>query len=338
MSASTRFRISSTVIRRFDDLGLSSEAVLRHAGLAPTLFEQERVLLDTKQMFALYRALEAASPEPALGLKIGREERVERYDAVAMAALYARTLRDALQRMARYKQLTCPEAILVHEANGECLVRFEWLLAEEQEPPVLIDLCFAWAAEISRRGSNGVIRPVRVEFARPEAHRAIYEQHFGATVKFGAKNNLIVFDAADLDHAFVTHNADVLAMVAPQLEAELAEQRARSSFRDQVKATLKRTIAGRRPELGALARELGLSTRTLQRRLTEEGASFQQLISEARRELARHYLQHSSLELNETAYLLGYEDANSFFRAFQQWEGTSPGEWRAQGCSPSCAT
>jgi AraC-like DNA-binding protein len=58
--------------------------------------------------------------------------------------------------------------------------------------------------------------------------------------------------------------------------------------------------------------------------------TFQQLVAEARRELARHYLQHSSLELNETAYLLGYEDANSFFRAFQQWEGTSPGEWRAQ--------
>ena len=53
-------------------------------------------------------------------------------------------------------------------------------------------------------------------------------------------------------------------------------------------------------------------------------------MQEARRELARHYLLHSSLELNETAYLLGYEDAHSFFRAFHQWEGSSPGDWRAQ--------
>jgi AraC-like DNA-binding protein len=57
-------------------------------------------------------------------------------------------------------------------------------------------------------------------------------------------------------------------------------------------------------------------------------------MQEARRELARHYLQHSSLELNETAYLLGYEDAHSFFRAFQQWEGDSPGEWRARHARP----
>jgi AraC-like DNA-binding protein len=73
-----------------------------------------------------------------------------------------------------------------------------------------------------------------------------------------------------------------------------------------------------------VARELRLSTRTLLRRLTAERAKFQQLMEEARRELAQHYLLHSSLELNETAYLLGYEDANSFFPAFHQWEGTSP--------------
>lgn len=64
-----------------------------------------------------------------------------------------------------------------------------------------------------------------------------------------------------------------------------------------------------------------LSTRTLQRRLTENGIAFQRLLDEARRELARHYLLHSSRELNETAYLLGYEDANSFFR-------DSPSRWR----------
>src|SRR5206468_7403809 len=83
-----------------------------------------------------------------------------------------------------------------------------------------------------------------------------------------------------------------------------------------------------RPAIEHVARELHVSKRTLQRRLTEEGITFQQLMEEARRELAQHYLLHSSLELNETAYLLGYEDANSFFRAFHEWEGTTPGQWR----------
>jgi AraC-like DNA-binding protein len=65
------------------------------------------------------------------------------------------------------------------------------------------------------------------------------------------------------------------------------------------------------------------------RRLFEEELRFQSLIEEARRGMAKHYLLESSLELNETAYLLGYEDPNSFIRAFHKWEGASPGEWRS---------
>ena len=138
----------------------------------------------------------------------------------------------------------------------------------------------------------------------------------------------MVFSKADMELPFVTHNADLLATVAPQLEAELTEQLARKSFTEQAKGILKQLLAGQRPGIEDLARELHLSTRTLQRRLTEKGITFQRLLDDARRELARHYLLHSSRELNETAYLLGYEDANSFFRAFHHWEGTTPGQWR----------
>jgi AraC-like DNA-binding protein len=333
---SNRFRVSNTVIRRLEDLGLAPAAVLRHAGLAPDLFEQERVLVSTEELFALYRGMEQASGDPTFGLKIGNEDRVERYDPVAIAALYARSFRDALERMARYKQLTCPEAIHVTEVDDECRVQFEWLLAREEEPGLLIDLCFSWVAEIAGRGSDNVIKPKRVEFSRSEANRAAYDAHFGCKIRFDAPHNVLVFERQDLERPFVTHNADLLAIVAPRLEAELQQQLAERSFRERVKAALKRMIAGQRPELRTVAKELHMSARTLQRRLTDEGATFQQLVGEARRELARHYLQHSSLELNETAYLLGYEDANSFFRAFQQWEGTSPGEWRAQ-LSPAIA-
>jgi AraC-like DNA-binding protein len=334
-NVSTRFRVSKTVIRRIEDLGVAPEAVMRHAGLPLTLFDQERIMLTTDELFALYRGLAAASNDPAFGLKIGTEERVERYDPIAIAALYARSFGDALQRMARYKQLTCPEEIHINESGAECRVRFEWLLAEEEDPALLIDVCFAWVVEIARRGSANAIQPRRVEFKRPAANRALYEGHFRCPVKFDARSNVLVFDRSDLARPFLTHNADVLAIVAPQLDAELAQQLSQRTFREHVKATLKKTLAGQRPELRAVARELGVSTRTLQRRLADERITFQQVIAEARHELARHYLQHSSLELNETAYLLGYEDANSFFRAFQQWEGTSPGEWRAQSDAPA---
>ena len=77
-----------------------------------------------------------------------------------------------------------------------------------------------------------------------------------------------------------------------------------------------------------IARDLHTSPRTLQRRLQEAGSSFQRVLDEARHQMARYYLGNSVLELNEAAYLLGYEDANSFARAFRGWEGMPPGHWR----------
>jgi AraC-like DNA-binding protein len=200
---------------------------------------------------------------------------------------------------------------------------------------VLVDVCFAWIASIAERGADRRVRPKRVEFQRAEAFRSIYEKHFECPVKFNAGRNALVFSRADAGVPFLTYNPDLLAAIAPQLEAELTQQMAAKDVREQVKGILKGLIAGQRPGIQDVARELRMSARTLQRRLAEDGATFQLLTEEARRELAHHYLLHSSLELNETAYLLGYEDANSFFRAFHKWEGTSPGQWKSSHANPS---
>jgi len=330
----SRFRVASTLARKLEELGVSPADVLRLAGLPTGLFDQDKILVTTEELFGLYRGLADASRDPAIGLKLGTEHRIERYDPVAIAAVSARSFRDALERLARFKQLTCPEELHVAERGDESRVEFRYLLAQETEPPLLVDLAFAWVVGIARRGTGGLIDPKRLELRAASGNRELYEAHFGCPARFGARQNTIVFARADLDRPFLTHNADLFATVAPQLEVELKQALASRAIGEQVKGVLKRLLAGRRPGIEDVARELGLSSRTLQRRLAEDGTTFQQLVQEARRELARHYLQHSSLELNETAYLLGYEDAHSFFRAFHDWEGSSPGDWRARHARP----
>ena len=323
-----RFRVSSTLPGRLQELGLSPEAVLRQAGLPMGLFNQEKILVSTEEFFALHQGIAEASNDPGFGLKLGTLERVEHYDPTKIIALSARSFRDAVERLSRYKQLTCPEKIRSVDRGNECAVQFVWLLAHEKEPPLLVDVCFAWIVAMAQRGIGRPLSPKRVELQRAPAHREMYEAHFRCPVKFQSNQNALIFSRPDMELPFVTYNADLLAAVAPQLEAELREQLAQKTFTEQAKGILKRLLAGQRPGIDDLARELHLSTRTLQRRLTEQGITFQRLLEEARRELAHHYLLHSSRELNETAYLLGYEDANSFFRAFHHWEGTSPGQWR----------
>jgi AraC-like DNA-binding protein len=104
---------------------------------------------------------------------------------------------------------------------------------------------------------------------------------------------------------------------------------AQAKIADQVKWVLKRLLSGSRPDILIVAKELGMGARTLQRRITNEGASFRLLLNEARQELVRQYLSDPAIEINETAFLLGYEDPNSFYRAFRTWEGTTPAHWRS---------
>jgi AraC-like DNA-binding protein len=323
-----RFRVSRLLVSRLEELGIAPGAVVRQAAIPASVLSDERILLTTEQLFAFWSAVATLSGNPLIGLVLGSEARVERYDAIAMASLSATSVRDAIGRAARFKQLTCPEEIVLAVRGRECAIQFRWLLAEAGAPAALTDLCFAWILTLARRGTGGVITPLRVELNRPAAHRDDYEAHFGCAVRFSAGRDALVLDARDLDRPFLTSNSDLLAVLAPQLEAELTAQLASADPADEVKAILKRLLTGRRPALREVARAMGASVRTLQRRLAQSGASYQQVLEDARRELAHHYLQHSSLDLSETAYVLGYEDASSFFRAFHQWEGTTPGRWR----------
>jgi AraC-like DNA-binding protein len=327
---SDRFKVPALWATRLREHQVSVPDVLRRAGLPAGFFQQEKIYVTTAELFALWRAIGETSKDPAIGLRLGTEPRFERYQPTAIAAVCSHSFRDALQRIARYKKLTCPEEIRVRTSGDEASVEFIYTQAEDVQPDVMVDLVLSWILGIGRRGTDNQITPLRLELARPPQHRDLLESHFGCRVRFKAGRNAIVFRNSDLDRPFVTQNEELLKAIGAQLEAELKERNTSADLGDQVKHTLKRSLAGKRPTLPQVARELCMSSRTLQRRLTDADITFQQLVEDTRRELAHHYLRHSTVELNEAAFLLGYEDSNSFFRAFQGWEGTTPGEWRTR--------
>jgi AraC-like DNA-binding protein len=324
------FRFSGSTFSKLEELGVPAAAVLRRAGLPLGLAGQPRVLLTTEELFALWRAVGEASSDPAVGALLGAETKMERFSPVGLAALSSENFGAAVKQMARFKQLTCPEEILQEREGEEWVIRFRWLLAGEIEPPALNECCFAWVLSIARFGTGTRISPVRVEFVLPRSHVNTLERHFCCPVICGADRNAIVFRAADAERPFVTRNAELLTMLAPQLESELKSESADESFVERVRAAVQERLTGRRPTIDDVAAVLHVSSRTLQRRLQDAGSSFQSVLEEARHRLARHYLNNTVIELNEAAYLLGYEDANSFVRAFRNWEGVPPARWREQ--------
>ena len=324
------FRVSGGLFSKLEELGVPPSAVLRRAELSLAYVDQPRVLVSTKEFFRLWRAIGEVSTNPAVGLLLGTETKTERFPAMGLAALSTENCGAAVNQMARYKRLTCPEEVLQQVDDEEWGIQFRWLLAEEVEPHVLIECCFAWVLSIARHGTGTRISPLRVEFTQSRAHQKAIERHFGCPVVCGAAHNAIVFRASDAQRPLVTRNAELLVMLAPQYEAELKEQTADEDFAERVRGAIQQKLTGRRPTIDDIADALHISSRTLQRRLRDAGSSFQRLLEEARRRLARYYLNNSVLELSEAAYLLGYEDANSFVRAFRTWEGVPPARWREE--------
>lgn len=329
---SKHFRVPGRFGTKLEELGVSVSQVLRRAGLPPDLFHRTRILATTEEFFALWRAIGEVSGDPAISLKLATETRPERFDPMGIAALATENFGAAMTHMARYKKLTCPEEIVQQINETEWSIQFNWLLALGIEPPTLTEHCFAWVRTIGRLGTGTNISPLRLEFMQPCSHVKVIERHFGCPVISGANRNAIIFRAADAQAPFITRNAELLDMLAPQFDQELKQlwqgEEDQKNFTERVRVAIQEKLTGHRPSIDDIARRLHMSSRTLQRRLQESGSSFQRVLDEARHQMARYYLSSSVLELNEAAYLLGYEDANSFVRAFRTWEGIPPGLWR----------
>jgi hypothetical protein len=147
---------------------------------------------------------------PSIGLLLGTETKTERFHSIGLAALSSENFGSAMDQMARYKQLTCPEEILQEVNGGEWSIQLGWLLAHEVDPQVLIECCFAWVLSTARLGTGTRISPLRMEFVQPPAHVKTIERHFGCPVVYGAPRNAIIFRVTDGNHSFVTRNAELL--------------------------------------------------------------------------------------------------------------------------------
>lgn len=323
-----RFKVANAFWVGLSKIGLTPAVVLRQARVPASVYANKS-LVTTAQFFALWRAVAELSSDPAAGLKLATQIELGNRPPSSIAAYCARDYRDALTRLARFKQLCSPEEMQITMSKDECQIELVWLHAQEETPRLLTDAAFASFVELGRRGAGHPVRPKRVELKRSPETTGVHEAYFKCPIKFRGRRNLLVLQAADLDRPFITYNEELLEIMNPPLVNALEERRAQSSITEQVKWILKRLLAGSRPEMAAVARELGLSERTLQRRIVEDGANFRQLLLEVRQELAQQYLTRSEIDVEEVAYLLGYEDSNSFYRAFRTWEGTTPAQLRS---------
>ncbi|MBE4973998.1 MULTISPECIES: AraC family transcriptional regulator [Serratia] len=312
--------------------GVDIEQLGHLAGLPASLFgaRRDKIKLTTQQFFSLWRSLPQLTDDPAFGLRLGGEVPPEHYDIALVAALHSATLGEALQKVARYKRLVCPEELMLEEDGDSIRLHTRWTMSEAPAPALLIDAMFAAITALCRRGTGLPLQPQAIELTRRPDAASPLAHYFGCPVKFRAPQDVLVFDRALIDQPFITYNQDMLAVLLPGLEAELAKSQSAHDLPTQVMAILSRSMRGQRPSVSSVAAELYLSPRTLQRRLQQHGYSYQQLLDKTRHRTACRLLAETDLEPGEIAFVLGFEELNSFSRAFIQWETLTPSRWRTQ--------
>lgn len=282
-----------------------------------TLWEELPGLLQDPDM-PLHLLAHAAAADPPLPVLLFRS---------------SPTLGGALQRMVRYERLGYDVA---DEPTSELLVerdRATIRLNHERcavHPPAgAVIYTMAAVLLLARESTGADVRPLSVATRFPEPRdRAPYEALFRAPLRFGAPRDEFSLRAADLRLPHPSASPILLSITERHAEAAMDQL----PQGDPLLHRLRRDVRARLPDgelsLNQLCRPLGVSARTLQRRLEAEGTSLRRIIDEERRALALHHIKDPRRPLTDIAMLLGFSDQSAFTRAFARWTDRSPTEWR----------
>jgi len=317
------------ILEMFASQGVDVPRLVKAAGIDAARLENPVERFGADEVSRLWELAVAWSGNPVLGMDRALTSKHVNFDVVGYAMLSSPDLRAGLQSMARYMAVISDAATFELLADGpNC-----WLVlgGSGYAMPVprqryaygllsILTLC-EW---LIRRE----VRALAVEFKFPEPPEVDrYRQVFGCPMRFGLAENRMLLAGADLAAPIPSRNPSMLAMHEHVLQERLAALgNARTSYR--VSEEIIRRLHRGEPRRDEIAASLALADRTLQRRLHEESTSFQQLLDDARRELARKYLTEEKYPLNQVADMLGFVDQSNFFRACKRWFGEPPGQYR----------
>ncbi|MEM9952737.1 MAG: AraC family transcriptional regulator ligand-binding domain-containing protein [Chloroflexota bacterium] len=313
----------------FKDLGISAQDVLHQARLPLDLLAEQPPSLTGEQYFQLWDAMNVVMRDkPAFPLRFAQAMTVEAFSPPIFACFCSDNLTVAAKRLSYYKPLVGPLRLDVQTSPQQTRIVIGALPEFGTLPSSVVAMELAWWVHLVRMATRDQIVPLAIHTTVDIADKAEYEVFFGTHIRKGSFN-AVTFSAQDAKRPFLTASDDMWAIFEPKLNKRMHELEADASFAERVRACLMEILASGQYTMSDVADRLAVSPRTLQRRLRAEDTSFQKELDTLREELARNYLEKSSYTSGQIAFLLGYEDPNSFYRAFRSWTGQTPEVVRA---------
>jgi len=320
-------------VEAIEAAGRDPDEVLRTVGL-------DRARVTDRQAFIPSAAFTLALDEAArvtgddcFGLHLGEGYHPKDFGALAYVVLNSPTIAVAFDNVARYLHLYNEAATVSFdrtERHGVLHHGLSGVPAARRRQHQEYAFCVAVATIRMMAGSEWRPLEVRFEHAAPP-HTDEHRRIFGSPVIFGADRNAIVVEREFCDRHVPAADRRLYLILEDYVQRVWERSPIEDSFVDVVAAAIETAVPNGELQLTETARTVGVSGRTLQRRLNEAGIEYKTLVGAIRRRLALRYLRDPKYTLSEVAYLLGYSEISAFSRAFKRWTGSPPSEHRRKG-------
>lgn len=329
MKFSTKFTLQPNCKVFLNDLGVNIDDVLRLAGLPQDLFQRQDIELTPDQYFNLWKTFEDLSEIEHLPLKIGQIISVEMFDPALFACVCSQNLNIALQRLADFKKLLGPKYLQISVLADKTVLDLDFYEVTTDIPKTLAMAELVFFTQLSRLCTRSHTVPLQVYLPELPDNLQVYQDFFGIRPQKSDRIR-IEFSKQDSLQPFLTANPVMWSFFEPNLRKKLSQLENNASFSEKVKAILLENLPAGLTNIDDVSNCLAMSKRTLQRLLEEERTSFKTILDETRQTLAQHYLKQSSMCPKEISFLLGFQETNSFTRAFKSWTGQTPNAYRHQ--------
>lgn len=320
-----------TVIEAARQQGVEASLLLEAAGIPLEELQAERWPID--HITRLWHAAGTCTGDPCFGLKVGESVSPAAINVVGFALQSAATLRDAIGMVQKFQRLISDGGRFQMLAGSETT----WVVYHPQQgrlafSPYQIEAVLAAVVRMAGWITGANLRPLRVQFSQARiGPLPRYREVFGCPVDFEQAFSGLLVDNAALDRPLPQADVQLAQVHAQYTAARLAALAIESVSAGDVQQWLRLHVGPQVPRRAQAALALGVSERTLTRRLGEQGQSFEGLLDAVRKELALQAVADSRRSLADIAQSLGFAEVSPFYRAFRRWTGMPPARWRRQG-------
>jgi AraC-like DNA-binding protein len=317
------------LVEGVEQAGVPRERFLAAAAYDAALLETGDARLSVEEYDRLVELAIEVTGDKALGLHMAERADTTTYSLVAHLIAYAKTMRQATESYLRYHRLLTDRSAyrLVEQGPSATLVF---------EVPPSTPVCQRFHAELTLAGLSRMVqyfaggdevRGVSFQHSKPD-YAAEYARLFHGRERFEQSTSGVTFDSELLDRPQYRADAEFHAALEAQAQQRVSRLDGQTPYSERVFQYLIEIVTVERQDMSATARALGVSARTLRRRLGDEGANYTELAKAALTARAQRLVADPTRTIDESAYLLGFSERSAFHRAFKRWTGFTPVGYR----------